>query len=70
MKTIPNLFLAASALALLISLASCGKKKDEDTADDGPQSTPGKLLESVQKTVDEANERTRKIKESTGEDAE
>ena len=64
MKIRPTPILAGSVLALLLSLAACGKKKADDTAeDDGPQSTQGAILESVKKTADEANERSRKVKE-------
>ena len=64
MKATKTLFLCGAASAVLLSLAACGKKKaDESAEDEGPQSTEGAILESVQKTVDRANERSEKVKE-------
>lgn len=51
-------------LTLTLLVAGCGKKKDGDVAEpSGPQSPEGSILESVQKTADGANERTRKTQE-------
>jgi hypothetical protein len=55
----------ACALASFLLLPACGKKEPEPAEDDGPQSTQGAILESVQKTVDEANARTRQVKEAS-----
>ena len=52
-------------LSLALLLTACGKKEAEPSEDDGPQSAQGALLESVQKTVDEANERSRQLEESS-----
>ena len=54
---------ACAALILTLLIGGCGKKKDEAAEPSGPQSPQGSILESVQKTADEANERTRKTHE-------
>lgn len=64
MKTTPTLLLAASTLALLISLTGCGKDKPEPQEEAGPQSAQGAMLESVRETVDAANARSRQVEEA------
>jgi hypothetical protein len=56
---------ACGCLSLILALSACGKKGVEEVDDDGPQSAQGALLESVQKTVDEANQRSRQLEESS-----
>ena len=60
----PRLQLAGGATALLLALTSCGKKEVDTADEDGAKSREAALLESVQKTVDEINERTRKVAEA------
>ncbi len=64
MKTTPTLLLAASTLALLITLAGCGKDKSEPEEEAGSQSAQGALLESVRETVDAANARSREVEKA------
>ncbi|MFT5108532.1 MAG: hypothetical protein ACI8XO_002480 [Verrucomicrobiales bacterium] len=64
MKARPNFVLAGSALALLLSLTSCGKKEVAEEPSGGAQSAHGKMLEAAQKTVDEANARTERVEEA------
>ena len=63
----PRLFTITALSVVLLPLASCGKKKDPPAEPEtsGPQSTEGGILDSVQKTADKANERTRSVKEAT-----
>lgn len=64
MQTTPPRFLAAGTLALtMFAIAACGKKNQTAPEQSGPQSPQGGILESAQKTADEANERSRKVKE-------
>ena len=67
MKAQPNIVLAGTTIALLISLNSCGKKEVAEEPADGAQSTYGKILESTQKTVDEANARTERVEKAAGQ---
>jgi len=64
MKTRWNSTARGAALLLIFSLAGCGKKKPEEPETTGPQSVQGGILESVQKTADAANQRTREVKEA------
>jgi hypothetical protein len=67
MKAQPNVVLAGTTIALLIFLSACGKKEVAEEPADGAQSTYGKILESAQKTVDEANARTERVEEAADE---
>jgi len=61
----PITLAAATAVALLF--VSCGKKEEDKPETSGPESSQGAILESAQKTVDEANARTRKVDDKTKE---
>ena len=55
---------ALIAFALTLILGACGKKDEPEPAPpSGPQSSQGKILDFAQKTIDQANERTRRIAE-------
>lgn len=64
MKKKPTLVLSGSTLAIVLALSGCGEKKADPPEGDGPESTQGAILESVQKTVDAANERSREVEEA------
>ena len=63
-------FSASCALALLMLLASCGKKKEDSAEAEGPQSPQGVMLEAATKAVDQANERSANVKEALGRSGE
>jgi len=54
---------ALFALALALILSACGKKDEPKPPPSGPQSSQGKILDFAQKTVDQANQRTRRMEE-------
>ena len=70
MTTRSKLFASAAVLALAFSFASCGGKKDDSAEKDGAQSPQGAMLEAAKKTVDQANQRSAKVKEQTDKAAE
>ena len=53
------------AIAVL-GFCACGGKKEQPEPS-GPQSSEGALLDSVRKTAEDANRRTRKIEEKVAE---
>lgn len=65
MKSRTTHLAACGLVSLALLLTACGKKEVEAAEGDGPQSAQGALLESVQKTVDEANQRSRQLEESS-----